>query len=282
MGLKKWLSKSGVSGIYGTKIIDEINPLKEVIEHPDYPLARIYRTSFWRGIKDTYDVLMGEHYSFKGRKGVLDLLIFPLISRICLSYSLLLLGDFFNNDTRGVIFKALEVVPCFVLIAIGVLTLILTPIVAVVHAVTYPQSKRYKEEIQKLEGIFIDEIKIDYAEKELLTWATRGGVITSGCIKINAQNEKIIEALLATNVGNILSLSLEDDLHQLKRWLDSKEKRLIPLHLMVQEKIACTTKNISLPPANFQNFADQIKFFADIAVDQEATRAQNAMRTEPP
>lgn len=67
---------------------DSWNPFDRIIENPDYPLARIYRRSFWANIGDTYDVIVGNHYRDrshvgdpKTHAGFLDLLIFPLLSQ---------------------------------------------------------------------------------------------------------------------------------------------------------------------------------------------------------
>lgn len=82
----KWLKSSGIRYRDGREMIDSLNPLDEVIETRKNPMARIYRTSVWRGIFDTYNVLVGSHYNFKNkngqtRKGILDLLLFPVIAR---------------------------------------------------------------------------------------------------------------------------------------------------------------------------------------------------------
>lgn len=64
---------------------DSWNPFDRIIENPEYPLARIYRRSFWSSIADTFDVIVGNHYRYgedqKTHAGFLDLLIFPLLSQ---------------------------------------------------------------------------------------------------------------------------------------------------------------------------------------------------------
>lgn len=66
---------------------DSLNPFDSILENPEYPLARIYRESFWTSIGDTYDVIVGNHYRGSMYKpepthlGFLDILIFPLIAQ---------------------------------------------------------------------------------------------------------------------------------------------------------------------------------------------------------
>ncbi len=71
--VKNWFKKSGIKYVVipsrhpnyhlqGTEMIDSLNPLDRVIEHPEYPMARIYREGFWTGVADTFHVLMGNHY----------------------------------------------------------------------------------------------------------------------------------------------------------------------------------------------------------------------------
>ena len=62
------------------------NPLRIVIENPQYPLARIYRESFWTGLSDTYNVLLGHDEEGKWlHPGVLDVLGYPLLARFLLA-----------------------------------------------------------------------------------------------------------------------------------------------------------------------------------------------------
>lgn len=308
MGLKNWLSRTGIYHPNGEELLDEINPLKKVIEHPDYPLARIYRTSFFKGIKDTFSVLVGKHYySDKGRKGVLDLLIFPLIARIGVCCANGLLYDVINNN-RDIVLQSLQVVAFVVLLAISLpllagrfvlgaaLTLILIPVIAIVHAVTYPQSMRYQKEIQKLEIMYEGELRvvgkekiywfeIDCANKRLpLRPVNR---LENTFIEMNGQNARGIEALLAINMHDILRRrnNFEEDrvahlkeVRELRQWLDAlkikRERRRVPLQWMKDLEKKFTANGVSTPGAAHEEFQAQIRFFAGVATHEEAKKAQ--------
>jgi hypothetical protein len=174
--LKDWFRNSGIkyllvghdSDKYRTKMMDSINPMVKVIEDPDYPLARIYRDSVFQGIIDTFDVLVGNHYDFdndgKGRKGVLDVLILPLISRRIFGEFIALLA--WNPEepkmtfSKGLLLLGLEiaVIPAAVIeiarIALGIaLTALLTPVVIGGHCVTYFKAHALKNKIQELQVI---------------------------------------------------------------------------------------------------------------------------------
>lgn len=304
MSLKKWLSKTGIYE-KGQEIIDEINPLKAVIEHPRFPLARIYRTSFWRGIADTYNVLVGLHYHpmLNGRKGVLDLFIFPLIGRICLSYALFLLADIVNHGEEKISLVIPEFLGFLVLIAIGaplalarnflgiVLTLVLTPVVAIVHGITHTKSKQYREDIEKLEVTFkngdVSELrtsKIEYIKSENdyleLGYSSEQGFIGYGhaFIMINAKNVKGIKALLAINSGQIITGNRHFYLYPSEerlRYIEDrlkyiKENKCVALHWMAQLKMDCKAKNESIPPADYSQFANMVNLFAGIDSQKNA------------
>jgi len=158
----KWLKKSGINwhsyahpendrAQDSYEIIDSLNPFDAFIENPAHPIARIYRESFWTGISDTFDVLMGNHFDYEkkgGRIGVLDILIFPLISRRLIAYS----DDLINryplvSGLLGFLGKILQI-PRIVLG--GLLTFILSPIVALVHLFTSCKAKQLKNDVQDL------------------------------------------------------------------------------------------------------------------------------------
>jgi hypothetical protein len=152
--LKNWLKKSG------------INPMVKVIENPKYPLARVYRDSVFQGIVDTFDVLMGNHFDFdnngSGRKGVLDILILPLISRK-------IFFEFISTMAwnpaepkmtfkKGLRFFGLEIaaIPAAIIevsrTVLGLaLTLAITPVVVGVHSIAYFKARTLKNKIQELQ-----------------------------------------------------------------------------------------------------------------------------------
>ncbi|MBA2648448.1 MAG: hypothetical protein H0U75_02410 [Legionella sp.] len=150
--IKHYLKKSGIivtneSGQW-EELHDSINPFDEIIEHSEYPLARIYRQEFFDGIIDTYDVFMGEHYNLKkGRKGILDLLIFPLFAR-------LLIIEALNTRQYKLIRIIAAIIGAPLEIARGVLgvalTLVVSPLVAVVHFLAFFKAQSYKKEIESL------------------------------------------------------------------------------------------------------------------------------------
>ncbi len=156
---KNWLKKSGIkyslahnSAFQGQEMIDFLNPLGRVIEHSEYPMARIYRKSLWTGIKDTYHVLMGNHYDLfltgNGRKGVLDLLIFPVISRR-------LIGFAYSNEHHISISVAAAIIGYALEVPRGLLgislTFVLTPFVAIFHVGAYfLKKKELRENIHLL------------------------------------------------------------------------------------------------------------------------------------
>lgn len=158
---KNWLKKSGyfvakpdTQSSKTDEIEDELNPLMALYSPDPTPVtvktplaphkkhlrrgwARIYFDSFWTGHEDTFRILLGVHYPYhpeqKGRKGVLDLLIFPLISRRL--YSI-----YQQPDSRALrIAFAVLTAPIFALFEFAryalaaLLTLALVPVVALVH-----------------------------------------------------------------------------------------------------------------------------------------------------
>lgn len=149
-------------GLEGMQMLDDLNPFAQVIETADHPMARIYRTSVWTGIKDAFHVLMGNHYDLaktgKGRKGVLDLLIFPVIARRLLGYA--------ANQERPVLVRAvmgtlgvlLEIPRAMLGI---VLTIVSIPFVALVHLVTLPKAKELKQSLLEIQVAPVSEDKQD-------------------------------------------------------------------------------------------------------------------------
>ncbi|MCE3237852.1 MAG: hypothetical protein K0R24_833 [Gammaproteobacteria bacterium] len=155
---KNWLKKSGIKyslargrSFQGQEMIDSLDPLDRVIEHPKYRLARIYRDDIWTGIIDTYHVLLGNHYDLYltggGRKGVLDLLIFPVISRRLIGFAYANEYHISLSLFAGIIGYVLEIPRGLLAIS---LTLALSPVVAFVHGCAYSKKKKLRENLHRL------------------------------------------------------------------------------------------------------------------------------------
>ncbi|MCE3237850.1 MAG: hypothetical protein K0R24_831 [Gammaproteobacteria bacterium] len=291
---KNWLKKSGVKYVRingqrpleGQEMIDSLTPWDPVIEHPEYPLARIYRESFWTGIKDTFNVLVGNHHdigwSGKSRKGVLDLLIFPVIGRRLMRFT--------DNNLEDHMFLSLMVGSIGIIFEMsrimlgGLLTLALTPVVAIVHAWAYFENKKLKENLLYLKVItipsgdskvfgegtlplclleraFLIEVVKEMVKEPVAARAEakeeehKEGVPLEGCYlsfggksindpfinglppdikrqdiwlavaRINERNVKPIEALLATNTGNILNKLKQEDLQKLQQYVKNPHEK---------------------------------------------------------
>ena len=138
----------------GLEITDVINPFCYLVERlePRYKMARIYRTSFLTGIRDAFHILMGDHYDLNstgtGRKGVLDLLIFPVIARRLMGFAF--------NPKHNVISRAIAFLPAVLLeLARGIVGLALTlgviPLVGLVRLFTLRESLRLKRKALSLQ-----------------------------------------------------------------------------------------------------------------------------------
>lgn len=249
--LKNWLKKSGISYflihpdhpkhniLCGKEMIDSLNPLDRFIESSNYPMARLYRTSFWNGVADTFHILVGNHFdealSGSGRKGVLDILVFPTIGRR-------LLGYVANPDGNGLLriisglFGILLEIPRVIL---GILlTAVLTPIVGLVHLFSYFRAKKLKHQVNNLkievipisgakEQTFGQTFDINQSNVYIESAFKRGslGEYSELCfricksqllieylaiIHINEQNAEGINALLAMNIFQV-SRMLEEE-----------------------------------------------------------------------
>lgn len=172
--IKRGLSKSGIkyllafgNPLQGTDMEDSINPFNTVIENPLYPWARIYREGVLQGILDTFNILMGNHYEInlqgKGRKGVLDIFILPLISRFIifkLVESFLPPANLPNRPPLSTRLRAALVMEAWLIAAIPaagvevartaaalVLTAVLSPLVLAVHALTFFKARKLKKAV---------------------------------------------------------------------------------------------------------------------------------------
>lgn len=162
---------------------DSINPFDTILENPKYPLARIYRKSFWAGIGDTYDVLAGNHFrNTPGERthwGILDLLIFPLVSQWLwrIACPSLQLTDYPSrtNDTlpgtlplffrvvAGIAGVLLETVRTILAIS---LTILFLPFIALVHVFTASKAKELRNSAL---NVNISLINRNNEKQEILT-----------------------------------------------------------------------------------------------------------------
>jgi hypothetical protein len=171
---KVWMQRSGIryvlapsNPVNGTEMMDSLNPFRKIIENPRYPLARLYRTTtVHQGLRDTFDLLIGNHYDLhitgKGRVGILDIFLLPLISRKII-YNLTdsvknMAINFNNGDAESSIFNdvimALRATTWFVLaipavaietarfLVAATITAFLSPIVLAVYAFTFFKSQK--------------------------------------------------------------------------------------------------------------------------------------------
>lgn len=157
---------------------DSLNPFDRITENPKYPFARIYRESFWQGIADTYDVIVGNHYRTSyydedTHVGVLDILIFPLLSQQLMKVAFPTLkykgeppkeyesrssSGYVSYEIPGTAPMPIRIIAgaaaCILEIprAIlgGLLTLFCLPIVATVHAITAYKANKLKSEVKNL------------------------------------------------------------------------------------------------------------------------------------
>lgn len=130
---------------------------------------KFFRNTFRQGIRDTFDILMGNHdilesmdgntptYSF----GVLDLLIVPYISLAMFNYGFPIKSisaeKVAADETKtgvfrraiGVIGLALEVTKGLVALT---LTAVLSPVVLAIHIIKYPFSKYFENKFYALKG----------------------------------------------------------------------------------------------------------------------------------
>jgi hypothetical protein len=170
-----WLKKSGIKYLLAdghsfqhSEMLDSLNPLSQVIENPEYPLARIYRGSVWRGLYDAYNVIAGNHYDTlskgHGRKGVLDILIFPVLVRRLAYYTMAAVMRV-NEQPVGLIEKILFLFYIFALcipagllallettrvLLAATLTAVVSPLVLVTHALAYFKGRRLLKEVMEV------------------------------------------------------------------------------------------------------------------------------------
>jgi hypothetical protein len=167
---------------------DSRNPFDRVIENPEYPFARIYRESFWQGIADAYDVIVGNHYRTSygedTHTGVLDILVFPLLSQQLMKVAFPTLkykgeppkeyektinvgktkngsSGYVTHEIPGTAPMPVRIVAGFFACVLeaprailgGLLTLCSLPIVATVHAVSSYKANKLRNEAKDLKVI---------------------------------------------------------------------------------------------------------------------------------
>lgn len=137
----RWLKESGVAHFHEegeavtlpNEVIDSLNPFDALIDLPEAPLSRIYNRTFFGRLSDTLAVLVGSHYDLdeqrQGRKGILDILIFPSIARRLFSLIDYRITGFYALSI--IIMASMLEVARFIIGA--AITLALSPVIAIVH-----------------------------------------------------------------------------------------------------------------------------------------------------
>jgi hypothetical protein len=225
---KNWLRASGIKyqlpifnplsySSYKRNIVDVLNPFDLLIEDSSYPLARIYRKGFWQGIADTYNILIGKHYdvnlSGHGRKGLLDVLIFPVIARR-LSYMSYAYDDSrpFNKGSLlwriplGVVGGILEIARGA--LAVG-LTLACSPLVAIVQGVAYFKAKKLRENIANIRPVSPNDNIIELfrsSHRQLFNYSCK---LKATCIK-NFDRSTALKLTSATYTNTTIGVTQEN------------------------------------------------------------------------
>ena len=140
------------------EMLDSLNPFEE-ITNPTIPHGWFYHSSLYRRLYDTYDVFTGNHYDLfnqrgQGRKGILDLLIFPVIARRLSAYAYI--KDHKPTALRvlaGIIGYPLEVARHVTAIA---LTLVLSPIIMLFHGIVSIWGKSARKKIAAIKTLPVD------------------------------------------------------------------------------------------------------------------------------
>jgi hypothetical protein len=173
---------------------DSLNPFDIINENPKYPLARLYRRSVLTGIADTYEILVGNHYrdtrSEETHCGFLDMLIFPLLSQWLMRIAfpdLTLIKEapkewkkteVLGKTAKGTSVHTYNEIPGTMPLPIRILagtfafllevprgflgialTLVLSPVVAVVHAALFFKANQLKNEVNQLQVVPDGEIE---------------------------------------------------------------------------------------------------------------------------
>jgi len=230
---KRWFAKSGIRYLLiphghnfqelgGTEMIDTINPFTQVIEDPEHPLARIYREDVWQGFVDTFEILIGNHYDLsiegKGRKGLLDILILPVISRRIIYHWVEVSGLNNQNNQDHIIIRLLKACILFPLLIpagiveigrgllAGVLTFVAAPFVIGVHWATANKKHKLEEQIKKLPIVEIANLS-DGSTGEIANtlneWMRKNGAFSLKHIVYN-QEKKLYGSKYITHILNPL------------------------------------------------------------------------------
>lgn len=123
--------------LLGREITDDLNFLGHVIEGKKGIMPHIRRSSFVTGIIDTFKVFTGDHYDYaltgQGRKGLLDVLLFPVVARRLIGFAANPKRHPITRLLAGLIGGLLEIPRIVLAVA---LTVAVSPIVGIVHAAT--------------------------------------------------------------------------------------------------------------------------------------------------
>ncbi len=168
-----------------TGMPDSLNPFSLIMDERTELMPRIYRSTFWQRMSDTYEVLLGKHFQTASKlsnlvvvnsnvrkqhhtsKGLIDVLIFSLLIRK------------FNALLSKLSQKAFFLAPLVLLINLttqlprvlfaGVLTLAASPFVGIAHFFFKYKARQIKKDLATLAIIsFKEKTKNEIEEKSLL------------------------------------------------------------------------------------------------------------------
>lgn len=235
--IKNWLKKSGTYDFHDQEIIDEL-PFDKFFKHPSYPYFWLYEDSFFNRLKDAYEVLVGRHYNHwehPTKKGLLDVLIFPGISRK------FILNPYFNRAPWPLLFFLYLGLPIALILedarfTLGALiTFLVSPIIVIVHACAYSKTQSYLKEISQLQLIpYPDPNRKDWVACELgnmssfrVKYDPNYGFLLMDeklneplyIISLHSENAEGIDALLAINRFNVLDEITPEHLLEVQTWL---------------------------------------------------------------
>lgn len=204
----------------------KLNPFTNLIETKKYPFARLIRSSFKDRLEDTYRVFTGG-FGAEMRMGLLDYVLFP----IALMDYILDKLDKNEYEKASNVFLAVIIVPLILLLAVrelasAIISVVLSPIVALVHLATYRERSRLLEQANKamywptvyapnepIKGVIVDRktgFSLEYNSKERkydLVLKNHDGVSRNyfGTLNIRKENKQIITALLKLNMFKVTS-----------------------------------------------------------------------------
>lgn len=141
------------------------NPFTHLIGSKKYPFSRIVHASFFKRIKDTFEVFFGGKATFpqynNEKLGLIDYVFpFPFLFQKAWEAS------------SNIVFIVILAIPYFALqaikvIAAAVLTLLSSPFVLFVHLCTKPKSNQYEERVMKLKALIPSEKQNEFKEETI-------------------------------------------------------------------------------------------------------------------